>query len=62
MDSQTTGSDQVSQYRQQSILKLAHSGLTPEDISFALKIDIETIHRFITLDLKSRPKNFKGWR
>jgi hypothetical protein len=56
MDSQVANTEQVSQDRLQAILKLAHSGLTPEDISFALKIDIETVNRIITLDLKHRER------
>jgi hypothetical protein len=56
MDSQIASTEQVSQDHLQAILKLTHSGLTPEDISFAIKIEIETVNRIITLDLMHRER------
>jgi hypothetical protein len=47
MDNQPAGKEPISQFSLQAIHKLVHSGLSPEDISFALKIDIEVVHRMI---------------
>jgi hypothetical protein len=47
----TTDSEQVSQDQVEALLELAHSGLSPEDISLAISINIETVRLIITNDL-----------
>jgi hypothetical protein len=44
---QTTATEQVTQDTLETILKLAHSGLSPEDISFAIMVAIETVQQII---------------
>jgi hypothetical protein len=46
----TVGIEQVSQDYLEPIFRLAHSGLSPHDISSALNIDIEVVHQTIALD------------
>jgi hypothetical protein len=47
---------QVSQGILETILKLAHSGSSPDAISFALKIDIETVQQLIANDPMNRAR------
>jgi hypothetical protein len=51
-ENSTAGKEQVPQDTLERILKLVHSGLSPEDISFVIKIDIETVHQIIANDSK----------
>jgi hypothetical protein len=44
------GTEQVSQDYLEPIFKLAHSGLSPSEISSALKINFETVQRIIAFD------------
>jgi hypothetical protein len=52
----TEGEEQVTQDSLERILKLAHSGLSPEDISFAIRIDIETVQQIIANDPTHRAR------
>jgi hypothetical protein len=47
MHSQTPGTGQVLQDTLEAIVKLANSGISPEDISCALYIDIEAVNRIL---------------
>jgi hypothetical protein len=49
-ENKTAISEQVSQDRLEALFKLAYSGLSPENISYALKIDIETVQQIIVND------------
>jgi hypothetical protein len=55
-ENSTAGEEQVSQDTLEIILKLDHSGSSPEDISFYLKIDIETIQQIIANDPMHRAR------
>jgi hypothetical protein len=46
-ENQAVGAEQVSQDRLEAIIKLAHSGLTPEAISCALDLNIQTVIQVI---------------
>jgi hypothetical protein len=50
----TADPQQVSQVHIETIFKLAHSGLTPEDISSVIKIDIEMVQQIIASDPMQR--------
>jgi hypothetical protein len=57
----TAGQEQVvPQDSLERILKLAHSGLSPEDISFAIRIDIEMVQQIIANDPKHRAKEVQS--
>jgi hypothetical protein len=49
-EGQSAGTEQVLQEHLEKICKLAHSGFLLEDISFALNIDIQTVHLIIGQD------------
>jgi transposase-like protein len=49
-ENSTAGKEQVLQDTLERVLKLANSELSPEDISFALNIDIETVQQIIAND------------
>jgi hypothetical protein len=49
-ENSTAGKQVVPQDTLERVLKLAHSGLSPEDISFALKVDIERVQQIIAND------------
>jgi hypothetical protein len=53
---QTASIEQVSQDYLEPICELLTSGLSPEDISLALKIDIETVHQIIASEPMHRPR------
>jgi hypothetical protein len=55
-ENSTAGKEQVSQDRLEALFKLAHSGSSPDTISFALKIDIETVQQLIAMRAYSRSK------
>jgi hypothetical protein len=46
----TPGDDRVSQGTLETIIKLAHSGISPEDISFVIRVDIESVWWIIADD------------
>jgi hypothetical protein len=52
----TAGKEQVSQDRLEALLKLAHSGSSPDAISFVLKIDIETVQQIVAKDPMNRAR------
>jgi hypothetical protein len=47
-ESHIAGAEQVSQYIQEAICKLTHSGTSPDDISFAFNLNIQTVMQVIT--------------
>jgi hypothetical protein len=49
-ENQTACVEKLSQDRLDAILGLAHSGSSPDSISFALKIDIERVQQVIAND------------
>jgi hypothetical protein len=53
---QTAGNKQVSQDTLEANIKLAHSGLSPEDISCPPNIDIETVNQMIANDPMHRAR------
>jgi hypothetical protein len=55
-ENSTAGIEQVSQDRLEALFKLAHSGSSPDAISFALKIDIETVQQIIANDPMNRAR------
>jgi hypothetical protein len=55
-ENSTDGNEQVSQDRLEALFKLAHSGSSPDAISFSLKIDIETVQQAIANDPKQRTR------
>jgi hypothetical protein len=55
-ENSTAGTEQVSQDQVEAILKLAYNGLSPENISFALKINIETVQHIIANDPMQRAR------
>jgi hypothetical protein len=60
-ENSTAGKEQVvPQDNLERVLKLAHSGSSPEDISFYLNIDIETIQQIIVNDPMHRAREIKS--
>jgi hypothetical protein len=56
-ENSTAGKEQVvPQHTLEGVLKLAHTGLSPEDISFAFKIDIERVQQVIANDYMDRAR------
>jgi hypothetical protein len=59
-ENSTAGKEQVSQDRLEALFKLAHSGSSPDAISFALKIDIETVQQIIANDPKQTAREVQS--
>jgi hypothetical protein len=59
-ENSTAGYEQVSQDRLEALFKLAHSGSSPDAISFALKIDIETVQQIIANDPKQMAREVES--
>jgi hypothetical protein len=59
-ENSTAGEEQVPQDTLERVLKLVHSGLSPEDISFALKVDIERVQQIIANDPMHRARDVQS--
>jgi hypothetical protein len=60
-ENSTPGKEQVvPQDTLERVLKLAHSGLSPEDISFAFKVDIERVQQIIANDPMHRAREVQS--
>jgi hypothetical protein len=55
-ENSTAGKEHVPQDTLERVPRLAHSGLSPEDISFAFKIDIERVQQIIANDPMHRER------
>jgi hypothetical protein len=55
-ENSTAGEEQVSPDTLERVLKLAHTGVSPEDISFAFKVDIERVQQIIAYDPMHRAR------
>jgi hypothetical protein len=59
-ENSTAGEEEVPQDTLERVLKLAHTGVSPEDISFAIRVDIERVQQIIASDPMHRAREVQS--